>query len=123
MEELAIAPKVIGGDHPATVAALLAQDGVDAGEPVDGDAVEAMDDAALEKAVDAHTVFGRVLPPQKARIVQALSAAGPSSRWWEAARTTYTRCSPPTWRSRWRPARRPRAPSPASSSSATLSAR
>ncbi len=77
MDELEIAPKVISGDSPDTVAALLAQLDIPVrGGAISGAELEPMDDAALGAAVDAHTVFGRVSPALKARIVDAMKARG-----------------------------------------------
>ncbi|MFN8583784.1 MAG: HAD-IC family P-type ATPase [Dehalococcoidia bacterium] len=75
MRTLAIAPRVISGDHPDTVAALLKQVGVTpAGAPRSGVDLEALSDADLAAVVEATTVFGRVTPELKARIVEALIA-------------------------------------------------
>jgi cation-transporting ATPase E len=63
--------KIISGDHPATVAALAR----DAGVPGAGRAISGLElDASgpLEHAVNGHTVFGRISPDQKSRIVEAL---------------------------------------------------
>lgn len=75
MATLGIEPKVISGDHPETVAALLRQVGVSAsGAARSGIELEPMEDAELAAAVEATTVFGRVTPELKARIVEALIA-------------------------------------------------
>jgi cation-transporting ATPase E len=70
-----VAVKVISGDNPVTVSAVAAQAGIDgAGEWVD--ARELKDDQALVRAARKYTVFGRVSPNQKRKLVRALQAAG-----------------------------------------------
>ncbi len=71
-----VAIKVLSGDDPRTVAALATQAGLDAGDPVAGPALDDLDDAALEALVARTTVFGRVAPEQKERIVGSLRRAG-----------------------------------------------
>ncbi|HEY3317045.1 MAG TPA: HAD-IC family P-type ATPase [Coriobacteriia bacterium] len=70
-----VAVKVLSGDSPATVAAVAARVGLEAREPVDSRTLPA-DAAELVALVDAHTVFGRISPQDKRRIVEALRAAG-----------------------------------------------
>ena len=67
---------MITGDYPRTAAAIAASAGIDASEVLSGDEVEALSDAEL--ALRAHTVsvFARIRPPQKPRIVQSLQARG-----------------------------------------------
>jgi cation-transporting P-type ATPase E len=67
--------KVISGDHPATVAALVRRLGVEPGTPVDASLVRGDDDTLAEMALE-RTVFGRVGPEQKQVLVNALRAAG-----------------------------------------------
>jgi cation-transporting ATPase E len=75
--EAGINLKVISGDHPDTVAALASQAGMTiTGEPANGAELEAMDDAALEVAAEQATIFGRVSPRTKERIVIALRRKG-----------------------------------------------
>ena len=67
--------RVISGDNPRTVAAIARQVGLDAGEGYDARQLPE-DDAALGEVLEAHTVFGRVTPEQKKRMVVALQARG-----------------------------------------------
>jgi cation-transporting ATPase E len=71
-----VALKVISGDDPRTVAALASQAGLDASKPVSGAALDGLEDAALDRLVDRSTVFGRIAPEQKERIVAALRRRG-----------------------------------------------
>lgn len=77
MEKLEIEPKIISGDNPETVAALLGQLGiVTKGGIISGPDIDVLDDEALVHAVEENSVFGRIAPPQKARIVRALKSQG-----------------------------------------------
>src|SRR4051794_33012954 len=69
--------KLISGDNPVTVAALTRQLGlVLEGAPTSGLDLVGMDDAGLADAVGKATIFGRVPPSLKARLVQALRESG-----------------------------------------------
>ena len=77
MDRLGIEPKIISGDNPHTVAALLAQLDIKVkGGVISGAELEAMNEEQFREAVNANSVFGRIDPHQKARIVQALRDAG-----------------------------------------------
>ena len=68
---------MITGDHPATAQAIATQAGLGrGGATLTGTELATMDDAELRRRVAATTVFARVLPEQKLRIVQALQANG-----------------------------------------------
>lgn len=73
MERLGIEPKLISGDNPHTVAALLAQlNIVLKGGAISGAELEQMDEREFGEAVGANSVFGRITPALKARIVSEL---------------------------------------------------
>ncbi len=77
MEQLGIEPKIISGDNPETVRALLAQLGIRLkGGVVAGPELEPLEGEAFQRAVEEHSVFGRVTPALKARIVGALKENG-----------------------------------------------
>ncbi|MBA3451016.1 MAG: HAD-IC family P-type ATPase [Chloroflexia bacterium] len=69
--------KVISGDNPETVAALARQAGL-TGEAqlVSGLDLDAMDDQQFGEAAERATVFGRVTPEQKQRLVESLRGKG-----------------------------------------------
>ncbi|MEQ1616510.1 MAG: cation-translocating P-type ATPase [Hyphomicrobiaceae bacterium] len=67
---------MITGDYPATAKAIARQAGLDFTDVVTGDDLAAMDDAALAARVRTATVFARIMPEQKLRIVNALKANG-----------------------------------------------
>jgi len=69
--------KLISGDNPETVAALARQVGLLVeGKAVSGLDLADLDDEALARAIDSASVFGRVPPSLKARLVLALRARG-----------------------------------------------
>lgn len=77
MDKLGIEPKLISGDNPHTVAALLGQLGIKPkGGVISGADLEEMDDDAFAEAVDANSVFGRITPALKAKIVAELREQG-----------------------------------------------
>jgi P-type Ca2+ transporter type 2C len=67
---------MITGDYPATARAIARQAGLDTEDLVTGVALEQLSDAALALRVRTATVFARILPEQKLRIVNALKANG-----------------------------------------------
>lgn len=67
--------RVISGDNPRTVAAIARHVGLDVSDGYDARELPE-DDAALSDVLEAHTVFGRVTPEQKKRMVVALQARG-----------------------------------------------
>jgi magnesium-transporting ATPase (P-type) len=72
-----IAVKVISGDSPATVAAVATQAGLgDRPTTLAGTHLDEMSDVELVAAVTQTTVFGRVTPTQKERLVGALRDRG-----------------------------------------------
>ena len=77
MDELGIEPKIISGDNPATVAALVQQLGIRLkGGIIAGPQLARLSDEELEEAVIEHSVFGRIAPQQKEQIVAALKRKG-----------------------------------------------
>lgn len=77
MDELGIEPKIISGDDPRTVAALLRQLGIETrGGVIAGAKLETLEGEAFADAVEAHSVFGRISPERKRAIVEALRERG-----------------------------------------------
>lgn len=64
------------GDHPATAETLATTVGIDVGRVLRGDDVAKMTDDELRSAIADTTVFARVVPEHKLRIVEALQDAG-----------------------------------------------
>lgn len=67
---------MITGDYPATARAIARQAGIDAEDLVTGDELAQLSDADLARRVRTATVFARIMPEQKLRIVTALKANG-----------------------------------------------
>jgi cation-transporting ATPase E len=68
--------KIASGDHRRTVAAIAGRLGLDGSAPEDGGELTALDDKALTERAEATTVFGRVEPALKARLIRALRRSG-----------------------------------------------
>jgi P-type Ca2+ transporter type 2C len=72
-----IRPLMITGDHPGTAAVIAADLGLgDQGRVITGPEIERMSDEALGREVSRVSVFARVNPEHKLRIVKALRAGG-----------------------------------------------
>jgi Ca2+-transporting ATPase len=72
-----IRPIMITGDHPKTAAVIAAELGIAAeGRAVTGPELEQMSDAALDRTVRDVSVYARVNPEHKLRIVEALQRQG-----------------------------------------------
>ena len=73
-----IRPIMVTGDHKLTGLAIARELGIarDGDRAVDGAELERMNDGELLEGLDHITVFARVHPAQKLRIVQALQARG-----------------------------------------------
>jgi cation-transporting P-type ATPase E len=75
--EAGIAIKVISGDNPQTVASLATQAGLGTEiQVVSGQELDKMDDAQFAQAAQNSTIFGRITPEQKAKLVQSLRQQG-----------------------------------------------
>ncbi|MFA6156551.1 cation-translocating P-type ATPase [Mesorhizobium sp.] len=67
---------MITGDYPATAKMIARQAGLDAEIVVTGSEMQALGDDELVLRVKIATVFARIMPEQKLRIVNALKASG-----------------------------------------------
>ncbi|MFA5044205.1 MAG: cation-translocating P-type ATPase [Kiritimatiellia bacterium] len=68
---------MITGDYPGTAQSIARQIGLRAPEQcITGGELDAMSDAELERRIGAVSIFARVVPEQKLRIVNALKARG-----------------------------------------------
>jgi len=68
--------KIITGDGDLVTAHVCSQVGLESGKIVLGDELERMSDAALAHVAEVTTVFARVSPAQKNRIIMALKHRG-----------------------------------------------
>ncbi|MGW6939433.1 magnesium-translocating P-type ATPase [Streptomyces xanthophaeus] len=71
-----VAVKVVTGDNDLVAARVCADVGIDVGQVVLGSELDDLDDPALRELAARTTVFAKVNPVQKARIVRALQAEG-----------------------------------------------
>ncbi|MET3982644.1 magnesium-translocating P-type ATPase [Streptomyces sp. PvR034] len=71
-----ITVKVVTGDNELVAARVCADVGIDVGHVVTGVELDALDEPALRELAARTTVFAKVNPVQKARIVRALQAEG-----------------------------------------------
>jgi cation-transporting ATPase F len=71
-----IAVKMITGDHLITARAIATQIGLKGDEALTGNDLEKIADAELPEIAERTTVFARVAPEQKLRLVKALQARG-----------------------------------------------
>ncbi|MEZ0075897.1 magnesium-translocating P-type ATPase [Planotetraspora sp. GP83] len=76
LARLGVTVKILTGDNPAVAADVCEKIGLPAGGVLTGDDVAALDDDALAAALPSTTVFARVSPEQKARIVAAQRRGG-----------------------------------------------
>ncbi|OMG73242.1 magnesium-translocating P-type ATPase [Burkholderia ubonensis] len=76
LRENGVAVKVLTGDNPTVTIKVCRQVGLEPGKPVLGTEVDTLDDATLAQVVERTTVFAKLTPLQKARIVTALQANG-----------------------------------------------
>jgi Ca2+-transporting ATPase len=67
---------MITGDYPSTARAVATEAGIDSARVMTGAELAAMDDTALQRAIDGASVFARVRPEQKLRLIDAFRHAG-----------------------------------------------
>jgi cation-transporting ATPase E len=76
-QEAGIALKIISGDNPDTVAAVAIQAGLSPDtKSISGIELDELDDVDFAKAAATNTIFGRITPEQKERLVDALRRQG-----------------------------------------------
>jgi cation-transporting P-type ATPase E len=69
--------KIISGDNPETVAALARQAGFGSDlRTVSGLSLDSLSDAEVRRVADGSTVFGRITPHQKERLIRLLRGRG-----------------------------------------------
>lgn len=67
---------MITGDHAATARSIAMQAGIPDGDVLTGIDLKTLDDQQLDQHLKTVTVFARIMPEQKLRIVQAFKARG-----------------------------------------------
>jgi Mg2+-importing ATPase len=76
LREHGVTVKILTGDNMVVTRKICREVGLDAGEPVLGRDIEDLDEEALRALVEKATVFAKISPLQKARIIKALQANG-----------------------------------------------
>jgi Mg2+-importing ATPase len=76
LADLGIAVKIVTGDNPAVATKVCRDLGLDDTIALTGADLAALDDAALTKAISSTTVFARVSPEDKARVVRVQRRSG-----------------------------------------------
>ncbi|MFO3672759.1 magnesium-translocating P-type ATPase [Pseudomonas protegens] len=66
--------KVLTGDNAIVTAKICREVGLEVGEPLLGRDIERMDDEVLGRLVEERTVFAKLTPLQKSRVLKALQA-------------------------------------------------
>ena len=79
-KQAGVSIKIISGDNPQTVLALARQinliDNLATGHCLIGSEIDKMSDFELQSITESKTIFGRITPLQKERIIKALIASG-----------------------------------------------
>ena len=76
LNENGVTVKVLTGDNPVVTARICLQVGIDCGEILTGEAIAAMSDEQLAQAAARSSVFAKLTPLQKSRILRALQQQG-----------------------------------------------
>ncbi|MEI7036752.1 magnesium-translocating P-type ATPase [Fulvimonas yonginensis] len=76
LHEHGVAVKVITGDNEAVTRKICREVGLEVSHSAQGRDIEALDDAALDALVARTTVFAKMSPLQKARVVKSLQRQG-----------------------------------------------
>ena len=77
LQEQGVVIRVISGDNPRTVQHIARQAGIDnPDKAILGSALAGLSDKAFNKAADEHTIFARVLPEQKERLIAHFKQSG-----------------------------------------------
>jgi P-type Mg2+ transporter len=76
LADLGVAVKVVTGDNELVTRHVCRELGLDIGGTLTGPELSALTDEALLARVDATTLFCRVTPPQKSRVISALRRKG-----------------------------------------------
>lgn len=77
LQEQGVVIRVISGDNPRTVQHIARQAGIDnPDKAILGSTLAGLSDKAFDKAADEHTIFARVLPEQKERLIAHFKQSG-----------------------------------------------
>jgi Mg2+-importing ATPase len=76
LQENGVAVKVLTGDNPIITSKICRDVGLEPGEPLSGQQIELMDDMTLAREVEQRTVFTKLTPLQKSRVLKMLQSNG-----------------------------------------------
>jgi P-type Mg2+ transporter len=76
LSENGVAVKVLTGDNAIVTRKICHEVGIEAGQPLLGNDIEGLSDEALKPLLEQHTVFAKLTPLQKSRIIRLLQENG-----------------------------------------------
>ncbi|WP_367375104.1 magnesium-translocating P-type ATPase [Pseudomonas lini] len=76
LRDMGVTVKVLTGDNAVVTCKICREVGLEPGTPLLGQDIETMDDATLKVRVEERTVFTKLTPLQKSRVLKALQANG-----------------------------------------------
>ncbi|MGM7649945.1 magnesium-translocating P-type ATPase [Serratia marcescens] len=76
LQENGVTVKVLTGDNPVITCKICRDVGLEPGEPLSGLQIEQMDDETLAREVEQRTVFTKLTPLQKSRVLKMQQANG-----------------------------------------------
>ena len=88
--------KVLTGDNPVITCKICRDVGLEPGEPLSGLRIEQMDDEELAREVEQRTVFTKLTPLQKSRVLKMLQANGHTVGFLGDGINDAPRCATPT---------------------------
>lgn len=80
LRDMGVTVKVLTGDNAVVTCKICREVGLEPGTPLLGQDIEKMDDATLQARVEERTVFAKLTPLQKSRVLKALQANGHTDR-------------------------------------------
>jgi len=76
LRDMGVTVKVLTGDNAVVTCKICREVGLDPGMPLLGQDIEQMDDTTLKLRVEERTVFAKLTPLQKSRVLKALQSNG-----------------------------------------------
>ena len=76
LRDMGVQVKVLTGDNPVVTSKVCREVGLAPGQPLLGQDIEGMDDTTLKLQVEQRSVFAKLTPLQKSRVLKALQANG-----------------------------------------------
>ncbi|WP_213939067.1 magnesium-translocating P-type ATPase [Pseudomonas sp. dw_612] len=76
LRDMGVTVKVLTGDNAVVTCKICREVGLDPGTPLLGQDIEHLDDTTLKLRVEERTVFAKLTPLQKSRVLKALQANG-----------------------------------------------